>query len=427
MIVMGGIVGGGIFVAPHVVARVVHTPALILGVWVAGTAIALAGAFIYAELGARRPDTGGQYAYLRDAFHPLVGFLYGWALLFVIMTGALALMAVTFARYFRELTAVPLDEPVLAAAGILSLVIVNCLGVRSGSRVQGALMIVKILVLLILVSAGLFVAPAAVDASAARTEPFSFALLVSFGAAMTPVMFSYGGWQTANFVAGEVRDPERNLALGIILGVLGVGFLYLTVNLACLHALGAAGLEASDAPASAVMRLAFGEHGAKLMAIGITMSTLGMLSQGMLVSPRVYFAMAADGVFFRAIAHVNARTRAPVAAIVLQGVLALLIALSGTFEEILNYVTSVDFVFFGLSASTLFVFRSRDRGNASGGSSVTRVPGHPVTTGLFVLACALIVASTVYKDPRNSAIGLLLVLAGVPVFFVWRRLAPSRA
>jgi APA family basic amino acid/polyamine antiporter len=293
--------------------------------------------------------------------------------------------------------------------------------------VQGALMIVKIVVLLILVSAGLFVAPAAVSAATAGAEPFSFALLVSFGAAMTPVMFSYGGWQTANFVAGEVRDPERNLALGIILGVIGVGFLYLTVNLACLHALGSAGLEASDAPASAVMRLAFGEHGAKVMAIGVTISTLGMLSQGMLVSPRVYFAMAADGVFFRAIAHVSPRTRAPVAAIVLQGVLALLIALSGTFEAILNYVTSVDFVFFGLSASSLFVFRSRDRGIQPGGISATRVPGHPITTGLFVLACALIVVSTVYKDPRNSAIGLLLVLAGVPVFFLWQRLAPRRA
>jgi APA family basic amino acid/polyamine antiporter len=207
MIVMGGIVGSGIFVTPYVVARQVHTPALIVGAWLAGGLIALAGAFVYAELAARRPHVGGQYAYLRDAYHPAVAFVYGWALLLVIQTGGMAAVAVTFARYFREVTHVPLAEPVVAGLGIALLVAVNCLGVRSGGTVQNTLMVLKIVAILALIGAGLFfVAPgaAAADAAAAAPAPRSGSLLLAFGAAMTPVMFSYGGWQTASFVAGEI-------------------------------------------------------------------------------------------------------------------------------------------------------------------------------------------------------------------------------
>ncbi|HVR98187.1 MAG TPA: amino acid permease [Thermoanaerobaculia bacterium] len=414
MIVMGGIIGSGIFVTPHNVAKQVHTPLLILGAWAAGGAIALAGAFIYAELADRRPEVGGQYAYLRDAYHPAVAFLYGWGLLLVVQTGGMAAVAVTFARYFREVTRVPLAEPAVAALGLAVLVIVNCLGVRSGGSVQNGLMVLKIVAILGLVAAGLlFVAPAAEAAPAA--PPVSLGLLAAFGAAMTPVMFSFGGWQTASFVAGEMRNPRRDLARGLLIGVLGVIALYVAVNVACVHALGAQGLGTSPAPASSVMRLAFGERGATLIALGITVSTLGFLSQGMLTAPRVYFAMAEDGLFFRRVAWIDPRTRAPVVAIVLQGVLALVIALSGTFDQILNYVVSVDFIFFGLTAGTVFVFRRR----APADGTAARVPGHPVTTALFIVACALIVASTVYKHPADSAIGFAILLAGIPVYLFW--------
>ncbi|HYH83800.1 MAG TPA: amino acid permease, partial [Longimicrobium sp.] len=219
MIVMGGIIGSGIFVNPHVVAQRVHSPALIVGAWVAGGAIALAGAFVYAELAARRPQVGGQYAYLRDAYHPAVAFVYGWALLLVIQTGGMAAVAVTFARYFRELTHVPLGEPVVAALALGILVAINCVGVRAGSSVQSALMVLKIVAILALVAAGLFFAgrppPAPTVAAAARAGPDG---LLSFGAAMTPVMFAYGGWQTASFVAAEMRDPRRDLARGLLIG-----------------------------------------------------------------------------------------------------------------------------------------------------------------------------------------------------------------
>jgi APA family basic amino acid/polyamine antiporter len=416
MIVMGGIVGSGIFVNPHVVAERVHTPLLILAAWVAGGAMALAGAFVYAELAARRPGLGGQYAYLRDAFHPAVAFVYGWALLLVIQTGGMAAVAVTFARYFREVTHVPLGEPVVAALALTLLVAVNCLGVRAGSSVQSAFMVLKIVAIAALVAAGLFFAgrPPEVAQAAAPAGRDS---LLSFGAAMTPVMFAYGGWQTASFVAAEMRDPRRDLARGLVMGVLGVITLYVTVNVACVLALGADGLAATPAPASAVMRAAFGPRGASLIAVGIAISTFGFLSQGMLTAPRVYFAMAEDRLFFRGVAWVDPRTRAPVVAIALQGALALLIALTGTYEQILNYVTSVDFIFFGLTALTVFVFRRRGMGDAEG----ARIPGHPVTTALFAAGCAAIVAATVYNYPANSAIGLGIMLAGIPAYLLWSR------
>jgi len=417
MIVMGGIIGSGIFVNPHVVAERVHTPALIVGAWVAGGAIALAGAFVYAELAARRPQVGGQYAYLRDAYHPAVAFIYGWALLLVIQTGGMAAVAITFARYFRQITHVPLGEPVLAALALGVLVAINCVGVRAGSTVQSALMVLKIVAICALVAAGLFFAGRP-DASAAVSAAAGTDTLLSFGAAMTPVMFAFGGWQTASFVSAEMRDPRRDLARGLLIGVLGVIALYVAVNVACVFALGAAGLAAESAPATAVMRAAFGARGATLIAVGIAISTLGFLSQSMLTAPRVYFAMALDGVFFRRVAYVDPRSRAPVVAIALQGVLALLIALTGRYEQILNYVVSVDFIFFGLTAGAVFAFRRRATAEESGGG--WSVPGHPVTTALFIAACALIVASTVYKYPADSVIGILIMLAGLPVYYFWR-------
>jgi APA family basic amino acid/polyamine antiporter len=421
MIVMGGIVGSGIFVNPHVVARQVHSPALIVAAWLAGGLVALAGAFVYAELAGRRADVGGQYAYLRDAYHPAVAFVYGWALLLVIQTGGMAAVAVTFARYFREVTHVGLSDQALAGLTLAALVVVNCLGVRSGTSVQNGLMVLKIAAVAALVAAGLFFAGRPGDA-VASAAPASSSAVASFMAAMAPVMFAYGGWQTASFVAAEMRNPKRDLARGLVIGVLGVIVMYVAVNVVCVLALGAEGLANTETPASAVMRLAFGERGATLIALGIAISTLGFLSQGMLTAPRVYFAMADDGVFFRGVAWLHPRTRAPVVAIALQGVLALIIALTGTYEQILSYVVSVDFIFFGLTAGTIFVFRRRasadQSSDAQGGA---RVPGHPFTTAAFVAACALIVLGTTREYPINSAIAMGIMLAGLPLYLLWRR------
>ncbi len=427
MIVMGGIIGSGIFMNPYVVAKQVHTPFLILGVWIAGGVIALAGAFIYAELAARRPAVGGQYAYIREAYHPLLAFIYGWGLLLVTQTGGMAAVGVTFARYVIDLTGSPLAEGTVTALALGALTVVNCFGVRSGSTVQNVLMVLKVIAILALIACGLWVAEGAAPTlgtpGAGRwlDRPPSFDLVTAVGAAMVPVLFAYGGWQTASFIAAEVREPRKNLPRGLIIGVCGVVALYVTVNFVCIRVLGTAGLAATVTPASDVMRAALGTTGARLIAAGIAISTLGFLGQSMLTAPRVYYAMAQDGLFLRRVAWLHPRTRVPVVAIALQGVLAIVIALSGRYEQILNYVVSVDWIFFGLAASCVFVLRRRDAANGSAGPVAYQIPGHPVTTTLFIVASAVMVINTVYKYPANSAIGLGILLSGVPVYWLWKR------
>jgi len=413
MLVMGGIIGSGIFINPYVVARHVHTPFLILLAWVAGGGIALLGAFAYAELASLRPETGGQYAYLRDAYHPSVAFLYGWALLLVMQSGGMAAVAATFAKYTVELTGVPVADSLLAAITLAILTVINCLGVRSGTNTQNALMLLKLAAIVVLIVAGATVAnPARLSLRHAGDGP---SLLLRFGAAMTPVMFAYGGWQTASFVSGELRRPKRDLVVGLVAGVFGVIAVYVAVNVVCVGVLGADGLAATMTPASAVMSRALGARGARFIAAGIAVSTLGFLSQSMLTAPRVYYAMAKDGVFFRAVGRVSEGARVPAVAIVLQGLVAIVITLSGTYEQILSYVVSVDFVFFGLTGAAVFVFRRRH------GPGEFRTPGHPVTTAVFTLACWAVVVATIVQSPRDSAIGYAILLAGLAAYGWWRR------
>ena len=224
--------------------------------------------------------------------------------------------------------------------------------------------------------------------------------------------------QTATFVAGEIRDARRDLSRRLLIGVGGVVALYLAVNLACLRMLGPAGLDATTTPASDVMRIAFGERGAEWIAIAITISTLGFLSQSMLTAPRVYYAMARDGLFFASVGKLSRQSGAPVVAIILQGVAAIIIACSGTYGEILNFEVTVDFIFFAMTAASLFKLRRRQIGspNAFG---VYQTPGHPVTTAIFVLSCAGIVVSAIVASPRNSAIALGIMLAALPVYYFW--------
>ena len=418
MLVMGGIVGSGIFMNPYVVARQVGTPLLVLAAWGFGGLVAVAGAFVYAELASLRPQVGGQYAYLREAFHPRVAFLYGWVLLLVSQSGGMAAVAVTFARYLREQWAVPVGDGTVAVAALAVLTAVNLLGVRAGNDVQAVFMVLKIAAIAMLVAVGFaFFDGSRAALRPALDRPASFDLLTAFGAALVPVLFAYGGWQTSGFVMGELKRPERDMPRALLLGVAGVVVLYLSVNVVCLRALGAPGLAASTAPATDVMRLALGDRGARLIAAGIVVSTFGFLAQGILTAPRVYYAMAKDGVFFEAVGRVNPRTRVPTLAIVLQGLAAAVIALSGRYEQILNYVVSVDFISMGLTGASLFVFRRR------GEAGAFRAPGHPWTTLFFVLSCWLVVAATIYRYPKDSATGLAILALGLPVSFLWGRRA----
>jgi basic amino acid/polyamine antiporter, APA family len=409
MIVMGGIVGSGIFVTPAIVARSAGSPLLIVTAWLIGGAAALLGAFVYAELSSARPEVGGQYAYLREAVHPLVAFLYGWALLLVIQTGGMAATAITFARYFRELVPLAIGDGALAALAMAVLTLINCFGVRAGSSAQSVLMVLKIGALAGLIAAGLLLSrPAGTSAQPANGS------LLGLGAALVPVLFAYGGWQTSCFVAGEMRDPRRDLPRALLAGVGGVIALYTLVAISCLRTLGPVELARTGVPALEVMTRALGRKGAVAISAGIAVSTLGFLSQSILTAPRVYFAMAEDGVFFHRVATVHPRTRVPVVAIALQGILTIVIALSGTFEVILNYVVSIDFVFFALTACCVFVFRRRGvRGSFA-------MPGHPFTTAAFILVCASVVASTFRADPLHSLAGLGFTLAGIPAFLLWR-------
>jgi APA family basic amino acid/polyamine antiporter len=425
MIVMGGIIGSGIFMNPHVVAEVVHTPALILGAWAAGGLIALAGAFIYAELAALRPQVGGQYAYIREAFHPGMAFIYGWTLLLVVQSGGMAAVAVTFARYFIDLTRVETADWVVGAVALGALTIINCLGVRAGSTVQSALMVLKILAIAALIGVGLWAGPrhdvSGGPIQSPSSAPENWSMIGTFGAALVPVLFAYGGWQTASFVAGEMHEPRKNLPRALLIGVVGVIVLYLAVNFVCVSVLGVGGLAATTTPASEVMRSVLGEKGKTIIAIGIAISTLGFLSQSMLTAPRVYFAMADDGLFFKGVARLHPRTRVPAAAIALQGFVAIVIAASGRYEQILNYVVSIDSIFFGLTAACLFALRKRGPvtdENSKGRSYALKVSA--VVIILFIAAEWLVAASAIYKAPRNSLIGVAILVAGIPVYFFWR-------
>jgi basic amino acid/polyamine antiporter, APA family len=415
MLVMGGVVGSGIFISPYIVAQRVHTPALVLGAWLLGGLISLLGGLIWAELADRMPRVGGQYAYLREVYHPLIAFLYGWVLLLVIQTGGMAAVTVTFGKYFLELAGIHASEKLVGVLTLSLLTLINCLGVRAGGAVQNALMMLAIAAITLVIGAGGFLVSSRLAWKPFLDQPVSPGLASSFSAAMLPVLFAYGGWQTGCFVAGELKEPRRDLPRALVLGVIGVTLLYTSVNFIYVRALGIYGLAHTETPASAVMRLALGGHGATMIAVGIAISTLGFLSQSVLTAPRVYFAMAEDGVFFRQLAWVHPTARVPVVAITLQSLWTMVILFSGRFEQILNYVTSMDFTFFTLTASCLFVLRRK--GPAPGFNA----PGHPWTTAFFCLTCAAVVVNAIYTFPRNTLIGFAILAAGVPVYYIWKR------
>lgn len=422
MMVMGGIIGSGIFLNPAIVAQRVSTPALAVGVWALGGVVALAGALCFAELAARFPLAGGGYAYLRDALHPLLAFLYGWTLLLVIATGAIAAVAVTFARYTASLMGVGQAAVVpLAIGAIVLLTTINVLGVRPGAITQNVFTTLKIAALAALIVAGLTAAPQT-GQTTMTAEPPSGSLFAMIGVALLPVLFAYGGWQQTNFVAAEIVEPRKTLPRALLLGVLGVVTLYVLANVAYVRQLGLGGLATSLAPAADVMRSAIGPGGATFIAVGIAVSTFGFLNLVILVTPRVYQAMAADGLFFRRAAELHPRYRTPVAALFFQAAWAIVLTLSGTYGELLDYVVFGDWIFFGLAGVAVFVFRRRNVTTEGAGARAAFVtPGYPIVPAVFVAAAAYAVVSSIQSNPGNAMIGSALIGLGVPVFLYWRR------
>lgn len=422
--VIGGIIGSGIFLNPAIVAARVRSVPLTLFAWGLGGGVALLGAFIFGELAARLPKVGGGYAYLRDTFGPLPAFLYAWGLLLIIATGAIAAVAFTFASYFTALFGLPDGlRPALAAGAIVLLSIVNIVGVRPAAWTQNVLTLLKLAALVFLIVAGLtlpVMAAAPNPMATALRPPTGFTeVALALATAFVPVLFAYGGWQQANFIADELIEPGKALPRALVLGVSGVVLVYLLANVAYLRVLGVAGLGASQAPAADTMTAVLGPRGRALISAGIVASTFGYLNLVIMVSPRVYQAMAADGLFFASFARLHPRFRTPVTAIGAQGAWVILLLATGSYGQLLDYVTFADWIFFGLTAGALMVYRRRD---GAGERAVGfRLAGYPWTVVVFILAAAYVVAGSVRSNPGNALLGALLLGSGIPVFRLWSR------
>ena len=419
MMVVGGIIGSGIFLNPSIVAQRVGTVELTLAVWVLGGVVALIGALVYAELGARRPVAGGGYVYLRDAYGRLPAFLYAWTLLLVIATGAIAAVAVSCASYSASLLGWgPEAQVPLAIAAIVILSVVNYVGVRPGALTQNVLTLLKLGALTFLIVAGLFSSGTPLSSPPHES---SGNVILAIGAALVPVLFAFGGWQQTNFVAEELIQPERNLPRALLAGVIIVVLVYLLANLAYVRTLGITGLAASSAPAADAMEAVLGRSGRIVIAAGIAVSTFGFLNLVILVTPRVYRAMARDGLFFPALARLHPRYRTPGAAIVFQAVWAVLLTLTGKYGDLLDYVVFGDWIFFGSTAATLFVFRARERRGVELGPVRFKMPWYPIGPVIFIAAAFYVVLGSVASNPGNAVKGSALIALGVPVYLFWAK------
>lgn len=431
MVVVGGIIGAGIFINPYIVAQRLDSPLLVMTAWLAGGVVALAGALTFAELGTLFPRAGGHYAYLREAYHPLAGFLYGWGLLLMIECGAIAAVGITFAEYTLRLVGRPdANAQVLTVLAIVVVAAVNYIGVKPGSRLLNAFVILKLVPLALLIGAGLLLPVPAVEAGGAalvQPEPSipigpegPSMFLFAFGAALIPVMFSYGGWQNANYIAEEMKDPVRDLPVGLLAGTGLVVLVYGLVNLVYLRTLGHAGLAGTLTPASDTAGAIFGDTGDFLITLGIAVSTFGFLNLTMLAPTRVYYAMARDGLFPNRVARLHPRFDTPSVAIVVQTVWAIVLVLTGSYAQLVDYVVSADWIFFGAAGACVFVFR-RTIPLSERPAGVFKTPLYPLVPGLFVTVAVVIVASVLWTNPVRSVLGFALLAAGVPAYAYWNR------
>ena len=423
LLVVGGIIGSGIFFTPAEVARALPSGPWILAVWVIGGLVALAGALTYAELGGMMPDAGGPYIYIREAFGGLAAFLYGWMVLLVIGTGALAAVAMGFAGYVaRFVNVAPLGGPIgVAALTIAALTALNYVGIKPGAAVQNLLTVTKVVALGAIILAGLFWI-GRLEPLPVSNAPAAPALAKGFATAFVAVLFTIGGWQQMNMVAGEIRRPATTIPRALMIGIAIVIACYLGANAAYLIALGRDGLAVSSAVAAdAATRLA-GPRGATVIVIAAMLSILGFVNVVILANPRIFFAMARDGAFFQKVASVHPRYGSPHIAILLMGgwAIVLLLITKGEIGALLSGVVFADWIFFGLGAASVFVLRHK-RPDAE---RPYRALGYPVVPAFFVLAAALGVVSSFIATPRLSLIWSLLLVVGVVVYWQFRKNAP---
>ncbi|MCS6953285.1 MAG: amino acid permease [Bryobacterales bacterium] len=439
-IVIGSMIGSGIFIVSADIARQVNSPGLLIMTWVATAVLTLIAAVSYGELAAAMPRAGGQYVYLREAFGPLLAFLYGWTLFLVIQTGTIAAVAVAFAKftgvffpwfsgtnYLLQVGGFTVStQQALAIAVIALLTWINTRGIRAGAVVQNIFTVAKTGALAGLVGLGFFAARNSEAVAANFTDfwrgaDWSFTSVQLVGVAMVGALFASDAWNNVTFTAGEVRNPRRDIPWALGLGVAIVSALYIASNFAYLRLLPFEAIQNApeDRVGTAAAAQVFGDVSAQIMAAAIMVSTFGCINGLVLAGARVYYAMALDRLFFRSVAQLDPRTHAPVRSLLVQGVWASLLTLSGTYSDLLDYVIFAVLLFYVLTISGLFVLRVRRPDLPR----PYRAFGYPVLPALYIAAALLIEVLLLIYKPRYTWPGLIIVLAGVPVYVAWRRRA----
>lgn len=422
MIVVGGVVGSGIFLSPSEIAAAVPAPLLMLAVWVVGGLFSFFGAVAFAELGSALPEAGGIYVYLREAYGPLISFLFGWTLFLVIDSGSVATLAVAFSHNIlpRFVEMSPLVKKLIAAAFVAFLGAVNYVGVRWGSRLQNLTTYIKTAAIGIIVVGVFFFTKGHGNVRnfvEPGPGPFNFPLLGAFGVGLVASLWAYKGWESATYSAGEVKNPRRNLPLGILIGTFACIVLYVLANLAYLYVLPVGKIAASEGRVALdAMEIVAGPFGASLITFLILFSILGAANQTILCSPRVYFAMARDGMFFKKVAECHPKFLTPHISIIAISVWSILLTLTGTFQQLFTYVIFGEWIFFGLTVAAVIVLR-RKRPDLE---RPYKTWGYPVTPMIFVLAAVYVAVGSLLSSFRNAMFGLLIICLGIPAYLYWK-------
>ena len=420
LLTIGGVIGSGIFLVPGAVLRQVDgfiLPALL--VWLVGGILSLLGALTYGELGAMKPAAGGLYVYIRDCFGRFPAFLFGWTLFFVISSGSIATLAVAFTAYLGEIVPMtPVAAKLIAVFMIAVVAAVNVLGTRKSSNLQNWTTAIKVIGILVMSGVLLWLGSGFTGSgSVLWPAAFNSSHASGFGLAMIGVLWAYEGWQFVSYSAGEVKNPQRNFPLGMLSGTAALVIIYLFANVGYLAALGATGVAGSDRLAATAVATVVSPAAAKLVSVMILISIFSAANSIFLTSPRVYYAMAADGLFFRQLAEVHPRFKTPAIAIIAGAVWAAVLAVTGTFQQLLTYVVFIGWIFYALAAASVFVYRRR----MPDAVRPYRVPFYPLTPILFIAAAAAIVLNTIVTQPGLAAVGFGIVLIGAPAYFIWRR------
>lgn len=423
---IGTVIGSGIFLVPAgVLQQADGKLGLAMAVWVIAGVLSVLGALTYAEMGAMKPEAGGLYVYIRDAFGPFVAFLYGWGLFFVICSGSVATLAVAFTTYLREFVELgELGSRLVAVAMIAVLAVINVRGTRTSASVQNWTTAAKVLAILAL-SLALLATGNGLQVASGDWWPASLdgAVLSRVGIAMVGVLWAYEGWQYVTFSAGETMSPQRTFPKAIFLGTTAIVGIYLLANLGYVAALTPAGAAKATRIAAEAGTIGLGPWIGKAIALAILVSMFSAANGLTLTGPRVYFAMSRDGLFFRQLATIHPRFGTPAFAIVSSSIWAALLAVTGTFDRLLTYVVFAGWIFYALGGAAIFYYR-RAQPQAT---RPFRTPGYPITPVLFVASAAAIVLNTLITQPGRAMVGLAILLAGTPAYLIWRRQAADRA